>query len=247
MENKEKLHLSAIVNNWVQVLGIFLAGGWALYTFAYLQIYVPATKVSYFKIDLTLEKVGENKNISSGTNTVAVLAKLTGSNTSQKNLSIASGYLELWGDKIVDFQNDKEKFKSEIPGAIDDYNSMAARYFAKREGELIFVGSIFKNWSFEPGETATIYRMIYLPENIFDHVEANAWVLSGPNARDIKVNYVVKDNSQIEYTAIEREKEKETPYSQDSQNFKELMIKNKIGKSSSNCYLSLWDNYKNNK
>jgi len=27
MENKEKLHLSAIVNNWVQVLGIFLAGG----------------------------------------------------------------------------------------------------------------------------------------------------------------------------------------------------------------------------
>ena len=247
MSNNEKPHISSIISNWVQIIGIILAGGWAFYTFVYLEIYLPSKNVSHFRIDITLGKAGESNKFNPEKNVIAVLAILNGTNTSKRKLSIVSGYLEIWGDKITDSNLDDEKFTANIPNAIEGYNAMDAKYFAGRESELLFVGSIFKNWSFEPGESNKIYRMIYLPKGIYDHIEAAAWVLSGPISSELQIKHIVKDKDLIEYTVTINEKGKEVLYGQDDNKFKELVVDNEIGKSSSNCYLSLWDTSINDK
>jgi hypothetical protein len=238
--NNKKLGLSDI-NNLVQIIAIIAAGIWAFYTFVYLQIYIPSKNLRVFQIELTLEEVGSKAKSTSKEDVVAILAKIKGTNTSKKSLSIVSGYLEIWADKILNSRIGKKEFESNIPKAIETYNGMTATYYAKRKEELIFVGAIFSKYSFEPGESLTTYRMIYMPKRLFDHIEANAWVLSGAYESDILIKHIVKDGF-IDYSFIAKENDKQVEYSSaNDTKLNELLRKKDIGKSTANFYLSLWN------
>ena len=245
----KEIHFSSKVNNWIQSIGIILAGFWALYTFVYLQIYIPykveeaqlKKDVGFLNIDLYFDKSGSAKIEQSSKDAIALILHIKATNRSRKSLSIKSGYIQVWGDKIIGNTIENPAFIESVKTATEYSNAISEKYFFKKSTELVFVCSIFKNWSFQPGESAAVNRMIYLPKELFDRVEANAWVLSGPPSNHFNIKHKVTKDLNIDYVASITKNDKEILYNYDSEEFKELMIENKIGKSTSNCYFSLWN------
>ena len=231
----ENSRISGIINNWVQVIGIILAGIWALYTFGYKEWYLPRQKTSHFQIDLKLENKGIVKleNAREGAN--AILVKIKGTNTSDRCLYIASAYLQVWGDTILWSEIDDKDFKKIIPTIIETANTMQAKYMTKRNSQTIFYSPLFKNWSFEPDESLTTYRLFHVPHGKFDQLEAKGFVLSGPHGKDIKIKYKVTDKMDIDYMVIVEKNGKEIELSPSSKEFKKL----RMGKIRSNAFLVL--------
>lgn len=226
---------STNVNNWVQAFAIFIAGLWVAVEFGYFQFLLPQQQPNYLNLNLKLEQ----KGYSDENGAIAVKAIITCTNTSNKIVKIAAGYLEVWADRIRKTSFDSSEYNKHISNTLKVDEGQTSRYFERIQGDRVFVSRIFANAIFNPGETSPTSRIIHIPANFYDYLDGNVYILSGPDADKLTITHKVHQDY-IEWILVLKEKGVDVEYSQQSKKFREITRKEKINQTNTNDVLSLW-------
>jgi hypothetical protein len=211
-----------VIKDWAQIFAIAGAALWALWTFVFAEYFKPRDLQPH--LNLTLEmKIAGTVLLDDGTEVISIEASIRGENTSQKRLQIASGYLEVFGDKIL------AKGGAEFSPALveeslnEDKGARSRHYNALETTELIYVATIFGDSWLEPGEKQVFNRVFRVPKARYHQLEANAYVLSGPDAHDIIVTRKVDDRFRVTYVVREKSDKNQNVYPATSDKGRELI------------------------
>ena len=227
--------LSTKVNNWVQVIAIFIAGLWVAAEFGYFQFLLPQQQPNYLNLNLKLEQIGYSNENSA----LAVKANITCTNTSNKIIKITAGYLEVWADRIKKTSYDSSEYEKHISNKLEDYEGQTSRYFERIQGERVYASRIFSKAIFNPGETSSLSRIFHIPANFYDYLDGNVYILSGPDADKLTIRHKVHQEY-IEWILVLKENGVDVEYPQQSEKFIQVREKEKINKTRTNDVLSLW-------
>ena len=98
--NNEKppKNIISILHNW-SITSSFIVAIWAVCTFVYIEVYKPYSQISFFSVDIELTQHDDIK-ISYNETVIPITITLTGKNNSKRRLSIVSGYVQIWGDRL---------------------------------------------------------------------------------------------------------------------------------------------------
>lgn len=237
--NNNKQPEGNIFKHWTYICTLS-AAIWAVGAFAYNVIYIPYSQTSFFVTTIELKQ--QNDILISGNRYITpIIVKITGKNNSKKTLSIASAYIQVWGDQLEDIKdNTNEKIIKSVHTVLDKekQDAYTAKYIPEINSSVLFIGSLFKNWNFEPGELNSEEKIFYLPKGKFNVIEAKSFILSGPNGHDMNLIHTVDDDLILSYSTKDPKDEKKVLSFGDPK-FMEVMMKNKIGKSGSNSIIAL--------
>jgi hypothetical protein len=156
-----------IVNTWLQVLAILLAGIWAVGVFYHDKVLEPKRRIAHLNILVDLEKVGVKGD------QVAVQLKITAENTSFRSVYMLPAIYRVWATrnqgKVLDETSFKKVAQKNVELAKDE---MVGRFGAETERVLVAVGRVFTNWQLNPGERAIRTAVIHVPRHSYDTVLA---------------------------------------------------------------------------
>lgn len=208
--------------DWVQIAAVIGAALWALWTFVFAEYFKPRELQPHLNITLEM-KIAGTALLNDGTEAISIEASIRGENTSQKRLQIASGYLEVFGDKIA-AEGGAEFSPALVEKSLNnDKGARSRHYNALESTELVYVATIFGDSWLEPGEKQVFNRVFRIPKRKYHQLEANAYILSGPDAHDIIVTRKVDDRFRVEYVVREKGDKNQNVYTATSDRGRELI------------------------
>ena len=227
---------SETINHYAQIIAIVVGAFWVLWTFVFAEVLKPQDLKSFFHVGLEM-KIAGNAVLIDGTQALPIEVIVKGENLSQKRLKVASGYLEVFADKIK--PSPDSDFRPENVEAILNHDKAArSRYYNSRDTERVYVATVFTDWWFEPGERQLFNRVFHIPKDKYHQLEANAYVLSGPKAETITVAHRVNTKGQVHYLVREARDASKKEYSVETEKGREL-INSRTGLADSTFFLVL--------
>ena len=180
-----------IIKDVVTIIAIFGAGLWALGNFVFSEVLKPRNLHEFFQAVIEMEVAGESSAID-GVDMLPIKIVVRGENLSQKRLKIASGYMDVYADKITATQ-EIVSLDATIQTILNSQpKSTLDRFANKRDTELVFVSPIFAEWAFEPSERQTFQRMFRVPKNTFHQLEANIYIWFCQRAESLYIDHKVR-------------------------------------------------------
>lgn len=199
---------STVANNWTQTVAIIIAGCWALYQFIYIEHLKPLTEYSILNVDVNLLNLGEVSVINSESPLIAYRMIVTANNPGKIKQFIATSYFQIFGDSILIKESVQNLDNKKIEEVLNTSNQHISKIYNIKSSELIHTGTVYNsNSSFNPGETISVERMIYLPSTRYSQIEAVVFILSGPDIRKIKIKHSVEKQSIVNFLVSENNQE----------------------------------------
>jgi hypothetical protein len=177
------------LKDWITIAAIALAGAWALWTFFYEQRLKHYLEPSYLRATVSIEPAAQTQS-SFELAAQPILIRLSVENQSKRLVRVLSGQVELHADRLL--LSDEAEFSPEnLAATLDVDKAHRSRYWNKRESQLVFTGSAFRMWTFEPGEKQEFSRLVWVPQAKFHQLEANVYIKSTPSNDDICLTHLV--------------------------------------------------------
>ena len=232
------------INTWVQIIAIISGGIWAAYTFVYKEIVQPRLLPSHVSIDAELSKAGKKNSM------IAIRGKFTITNNSKRRAILLPSCFSVWG--VTNVQDKKKKSDLEILfEKSENYIVTSQDLIITRDGlttkkKFIVTGPIFKEWYFDPHETASRSLIFYIPDNIYDSIEMIGFfaiVNDFDGISDFAKWDVYKEGTGVIKLFRESKNKKETgdPIDPRNDNDSKFLEERDFGYIITNAVLSLWE------
>jgi hypothetical protein len=185
---KKMRNTGQIVNTWAQVVGITLAGMWAVGVYFRDNVQEPKRRPSHLNVALDLEKAGMKNG------TVAVRMNISADNASLRTVYLLPAIYRVWGTRNDGESLDEVNFWKKAQ-AIDKDETVVGRFNPETGRVLIAVGKLFtgSNWSLRPGERAVRTAVIHVPRDLFDTVTATLSLPISHVEKGLKMKWNVLD------------------------------------------------------
>jgi len=162
----------------MQLLGILMAGMWAVYTF-YFQLELKDLSANLTP-KIELQKVGKDGN------SLAILAKLKLENRGQKELFLLKSYYIVFGSKTVVKRKSSNEFLKLLEKIFKNgRESNLSQGFESANFSLISSGLTFSDNSIRPNETLNRDLMFYVNKDKFDLIDFQLRIYAAQNTDDI--------------------------------------------------------------
>lgn len=176
------------INTWVQIVGIFIAAAWGVYTFIYKEIVVPKAAPINTSLSLEIKKVDSMSDAAThGRLSLSIVVSAANPSTRAVDL-----FHSVW---LVYGYRGKDKDVLDLKVAQEALNSddlrMESRFSENEKISLVAAGRLFEDEKLEPGEKIGRTEILFLPSGRFDSVELVALVPSAANTGDLKLRWTL--------------------------------------------------------
>jgi hypothetical protein len=179
-----------IASTWAQVVGITLAGIWAVGVYYRDNVLEPKRRPSHLNVALDLEKVGTKNGY------VAVQMNISADNASLRTVYLLPAIYRVWGTRNDGESLDKVRFGKKAQENVRlDKDEMVGRFSPETGRVLIAVGKVFtsSSWSLRPGERAVRTAVIHVPRDLFDTVIATLSLPISHMEKGLRMEWNVPD------------------------------------------------------
>jgi hypothetical protein len=158
-----------IASTWAQVVGITLAGLWAVGVYYRDNVLEPKKRPSHLNVALDLEKAGMKDGH------VAVRMNIIADNASLRTVYLLPAIYRIWGTRNDGESLDEVSFGKKAQENVKlGKDELVGRFSPESERVLIAVGNVFTSsaWSLRPGERVVRTAIVHVPRDLFDTVIA---------------------------------------------------------------------------
>ncbi len=190
---------SHAVRNWVEVVAIILAGGWAYYRFVY-----EASKVRpLLVLSSSIEQVA-GKRLQGRDSVICLRARVNITNRSQVRVYALGVWYKLTGTFLVrgptQNPNDSSAYASFTKQRIKDGYRSASRHYYQTSGPVVSTGWFLEpEWWFEPDEEASASFLVFIPANRYDAVRLEVFVDQAKDQEPFHTRWGVAEDGSLEH------------------------------------------------
>jgi hypothetical protein len=182
------------INQWVQIGALLLGGVWAIYTFVYKELVLPASSPPHINTSISFARAGAaHQNSPHGV--LAIDAKFKIRNESKRSISVLPSYFAVWGKKLTDDCDAQDSFATNANEVLASGGLLAVRHCALGSARLVAVGSPFRDWTLAPHETSTENVLFHVPSGEYDYLEVSLHVLYAVEQPNFNIVWRMEEQS----------------------------------------------------
>ena len=178
------------LNTWVQTLAILAAGGWAVYTFVFKEIWAP--NAAPINVSLTMEIGDGGRKAISGKSLRAIELNVSATNPSSRTVHLMPSVWQAIGYNVGVAQA-PESFAKRLLGILGTgATKYEQRYAGAVRSEILAGGRLVPDSILQPSETVHRRLVFYVPDDRFDSLEVITAIYSTVSPEKAAVTWDVE-------------------------------------------------------
>ena len=162
----KKKELRIAIKDWIQIVALFIAAGWAVYTFYYEKVYEPKHSPPFMTMTGEIQKISENNNYA------FFKIKITLRNDSKTVQLIPAAWFQVFGLRIktADYGADSGYLKTTVG---------KCRYIYNKHTDLVSWNTIIsENSGLESNQTIYQSNMLVVPKNEYQALNLRCTIVT---------------------------------------------------------------------
>jgi hypothetical protein len=198
MTNRQSL--GRILNTWMQVIGIFAAATWGVYTFVHKEILLPRSAPVNITMDLELSKVGTNGHVSTSKadNLVAVEMVISAENPSSREVYLLPSAWVAYGYRVTTADGHSMPENGTTIASDASRNYYLERHSALADRAMVATGGLFSDEFLKPKERIERTIMFHVPSGAYDLLEVYTVMPTAARAGGIELEWKLDSNQNLE-------------------------------------------------
>jgi hypothetical protein len=193
--HSKKRSLGETLNTWTQIIAIFIAAVWGVYTFIFKEIMLPKSAPVNISINLQLKKIGTG---AIKANLTAVEMKISATNPSTREIHLLPSAWIAQAMRIDGAEKDETNFADATANALRDPRNIytVQRHAERKDSTIVAAGFLFADEGLRPNEAITRTIIFYVPRDEYDLINVTAKMPSGEDVSRIRLEWVLNKEEQ---------------------------------------------------
>ena len=178
------------VNTWAQIVGIVLAGVWAVYAFIHKEVLVPQSAPVNVSLETSMEMVtGESSSPAGPAGMLPVRLKVTARNPSSRTVDLLPSIAVVRG-RVIERGN--HTFDATLRNGIiaASLPTLHQRHVQLTGGTIVAAGNVVPDSRLNPAEAIARTVLFYIPADQYDVLSVDVIVPTTSESSDLDLQWV---------------------------------------------------------
>jgi hypothetical protein len=197
---KSQQSFGRVINTWMQVIGIFAAATWGVYTFVHKEILIPRSAPVNITMDLQLKEAGTRSQNGSYTmdDLIAVEMVVSAENPSSREVYLLPSAWAAYGYRVAVANEYSIPENGAIIASDTSRNSYLEIHSERASGSMVATGGLFSDEFLKPGERIERTIMFHVPTDGYDLLEVETHMPTAARAGAVELEWRLNQEQILE-------------------------------------------------